>query len=147
MPPTLERRRSQQLAPLAALLAVVTGATLPVFLTGGLSVQLRSDLGFGQAGLGLAVGAFFGAAALSSAVLGRVAERVGPSVATRLSGALSGAVLLAVAAGARNFTALVALLACGGATNALAQPAANLFIARTVPQHRLGIAFAIKQSG
>ena len=31
--------------------------------------------------------------------------------------------------------------------NALTQPAANLFIARTVPPARLGMAFAVKQSG
>jgi predicted MFS family arabinose efflux permease len=55
--------------------------------------------------------------------------------------------LLGVAVAARNFAALLFWLAIGGVANALAQPAANLFIARTVRDSRLGIAFAIKQSG
>ena len=110
-------------------------------------MQLRDDLGFGESGLGLAVGAFFLAAAGSSAVLGRTAERLGPTASMRVSAACSAAALLGVAVGARSFGWLLVLLAFGGVANALAQPAANLFIARTVPAARLGMAFAVKQSG
>ena len=133
--------------PLAAVIAVVTGGSLPAFLTGGVSVQLRADLGFGESGLGLAVGAFFLAAAASSAVLGRLAERMGPTASMRVSASCSAAALLGVAVGARSFGWLTVLLAVGGVANALAQPAANLFLARTVPADRLGMAFAVKQSG
>ena len=129
------------------MIAVVTGGSLPAFLTGGVSVQLRGDLGFGESGLGLAVGAFFLAAAASSAALGRTAERLGPTASMRVSAACSAAALLGVAAGARSFASLLLMLAFGGVANALAQPAANLFIARTVPVSRLGMAFAVKQSG
>ena len=110
-------------------------------------MQLRDDLGFGESGLGLAVGAFFLAAAGSSAVLGRTAERLGPRTSMRVSAACSASALLGVAVGARSFGWLLVLLAFGGVANALAQPAANLFIARTVPAARLGMAFAVKQSG
>ena len=129
------------------MIAVVTGGSLPAFLTGGVSVQLRADLGFGESGLGLAVGAFFLAAAVSSAVLGRLAERLGPTLSMRMSASCSAAALLGVAVGARSFAWLLVFLAFGGVANALAQPAANLFIARTVPAARLGMAFAVKQSG
>ena len=129
------------------MIAVVTGGSLPAFLTGGVSVQLRADLGFGESGLGLAVGAFFAAAALSSAALGRAAERMGPTASMRVSATCSALALLGVAAGARSFGLLLVFLALGGLANALAQPAANLFIARTVPATRLGMAFAVKQSG
>ncbi len=132
---------------LASVIGVVTGGALPGFLTGGVSVQLRADLGFGESGLGFAVGAFFTAAALSSAVLGRTAERLGPSRAMQASAVVSVVSLLGVAAGARSFTTLLLWLAVGGVANALAQPAANLFIARTVEASRLGMAFAVKQSG
>jgi MFS family permease len=125
----------------------VTGGALPGFLAGGVSVQLRAELGFGESGLGLAVGAFFVAAAVSSAVLGRTAERLGPSASMRVSATCSAVALLGVAAGARSFTTLVLWLALGGVANALAQPAANLFIATTVAPARLGTAFAVKQSG
>ncbi len=133
--------------PLTAVILVVTGGALPAFLTGGVSVQLRSDLGFGESGLGFAIGAFFTAAALSSAVLGRTAERLGPRKAMRLGAACSAVALLGVAVGARTYTTLLVWLAIGGLANALAQPAANLFITRTVDEARLGIAFAVKQSG
>ena len=129
------------------MIAVVTGGSLPAFLTGGVSVQLRADLGFGESGLGVAVGSFFLAAALSSAVLGRTAERLGPTSSMRASAACSALALLGVALGARTFGWLLVLLAFGGVANALAQPAANLFIARSVPAARLGMAFAVKQSG
>jgi MFS family permease len=132
---------------LAAVIAVVTGGALPAFLTGGVSVQLRADLGFGESELGIAVGAFFAAAALCSAVLGRTAERLGPTSSMRVSATCSAAALLGVAAGARSYGTLLIWLAFGGVANALAQPAANLFIARTVAPARLGMAFAVKQSG
>jgi MFS family permease len=65
----------------------------------------------------------------------------------RVSAACSASALLGVAVGARGFGLLLLFLAFGGVANALAQPAANLFIARTVPASRLGMAFAVKQSG
>jgi MFS family permease len=110
-------------------------------------VQLREDLGFGESRLGFAVGAFFAAAAVSSAVLGRTAERLGPTSSMRTSATVSAASLLGIAVAARSYPALLLWLALGGVANALAQPAANLFIARTVDEARLGMAFAIKQSG
>jgi MFS family permease len=132
--------------PLASVIAVVTGGALPGFLTGGVSVQLRADLHFGESALGLAVGAFFAAAALSSAVLGRTAERLGPTASMRMSATCSALALLGVAAGARTYPTLLLWLALGGVANALAQPAANLFIATTAPSERLGMAFAVNQS-
>lgn len=133
--------------PLASVIAVVTGGALPAFLTGGVSVQLRADLGFGESGLGFAVGSFFATAALCSALLGRTTERLGPTASMRWAAACSALALLGVAVAARSFTTLLLWLALGGVANALAQPAANLFIATTVPAERLGMAFAVKQSG
>lgn len=132
---------------LAAVMTVVTAGVLPAFLTGALSVQVRQSLHFGEAGLGLAVGVFFLAAAATSAVLGRAAEAMGPSTSLRLSSLASAASMVAVAGLARTFGALLACLALGGMANALAQPAANVFIARTIDRSRLGLAFALKQSG
>ena len=126
---------------------VVTAGVLPGFLSGAVGVQLRAELDLGEAALGVAIGVFFTAAALTSAVLGRTAERLGPDRSMRLSGSVSAAVMLGVAGAARSYPALLAMLAVGGAANALAQPAANVFVARTIPPQRLGIAFAVKQSG
>jgi MFS family permease len=78
--------------------------------------------------------------------LGRTAERLGPVRALRVSAVWSGVAQLVIAVAARSFATLVALLAVTGAANALAQPAANLLIARALPVGRQGLAFAVKQS-
>jgi MFS family permease len=142
----LMAKRMPERRSLLAVIAVVTTGVLPAFMTGALSVQVRRDLHFGEAALGLAVGAFFLTAAMTSALFGGVAERLGPNRSMQLSGTLSAATLVMVAAVARSLTSLVAVLAVGGFANALSQPAANLFIARAVDATRLGIAFAVKQA-
>jgi len=126
--------------------AVATAGVLPVFLTGALAVQVGDDLGFDEAGLGLTVGAFFGAAALASSASGRLAERMGPPRAMRLAALVAAVSLGAVAVLARSLPALLGCLVVGGGANALAQPATNLSLARSVPADRLGLAFGIKQS-
>jgi MFS family permease len=136
----------QPLRPLVAAAAVATVGVLPVFLTGALAVQVRADLGFDEAALGLTGAAFFGAGAVASAASGRLAERLGPAGSMRLSAAVGAASLALVAVAARSFPALLACLVVGGVGNALAQPATNLYLARTVGRERLGLAFGVKQS-
>lgn len=130
---------------MAAAAAVATAGVSPVFLVGALAVQVRADLGFGEAGLGTAVGAFFGTAAAASALSGRLAERAGPATAMRLAAAVAAASLALVAL-STTFPLLLASLVVGGSANALAQPATNLFLARRLPPGRLGLAFGVKQS-
>lgn len=132
--------------PILLTIAVATAGTLPAFLTGGLAVQIRGELDFGAAGLGLAVAAFFASASLSSVVLGRVVERIGSHRGMRLASVVSAASLLGVASLARSWPALVACLVLGGLANALAHPATALSIAREVPPERQGLSFGIKQS-
>jgi MFS family permease len=132
--------------PLVATCVVVTAAVLPAFLVGALAVQIRQDLSFGTAALGFATAAFFGAAALSSFGFGRLAERLGPVGSMQASALLSALVLAAIAAFAQSYGLLVAMLAAGGLANGLAQPAANLYVARVVDLRRQGVAFAVKQS-
>lgn len=134
------------LRPLVAAAAVATTGVLPVFLTGALAVQVRADLGFDEAALGLTVAVFFGAGAAASAASGRLAERLGPSGSMRLAAAVGALSLGLVAAAARSLPVLLACLAVGGVGNALAQPATNLYLARTVGRDRLGLAFGVKQS-
>ncbi len=126
--------------------AVATATVLPAFLTGGLAVQMRGELDFGAAALGLAVAAFFMTSAVVSAIMGRVVERIGFHRGMRLA-AIGGAVsLLGVAVLARSWTGLIACLVVGGLANAIGQPAANLSLAREVPAGRQGLSFGIKQA-
>lgn len=126
--------------------AVATAGVLPGFLTGGLAVQIRGELGFGQGALGFAVAVFFAASALASAVSGRVVERVGSSSGMRLAAAVSAASLLAVSVLAGSWWGLVVCLVLGGAGNAISHPASHLLLAREVPQGRQGLAFGVKQA-
>jgi MFS family permease len=131
---------------LAGTAAITTACVFPAFLMGAMAVQVRDDLGFSETGTGLGVAAFFAAAALSSLALGRVTERRGARWGLRSSGGVSAGASLAVAGLARSLPVLCVLLAVAGAANALCQPAANLLIARHLPVHRQGLAFAIKQA-
>jgi MFS family permease len=130
---------------MATAAAVATSAVLPVFLVGALAVQVRADLGFTASGLGMTVAAFFGAASLGSTPGGRIAERLGPAAAMRVAAGLA-ALSLALLAVCGSFLALLGCLVVGGLSNALAQPATNLFLARRIDPSRLGFAFGIKQS-
>ena len=92
---SVENRGSGRRAVLLAV-AVATAGVLPGFLTGGLAVQIRGELGFGEGALGFAVAVFFAASALASVVSGRVVERLGSSLGMRLAAVASAASLLAV---------------------------------------------------
>src|SRR5215210_6113790 len=94
--------------------AVATAGILPPFLTGGLAVQIRAELGFGAGALGLLVAVFFAASALFSVVSGRVVERIGSSRGMRLSALTGACSMIAVAVLAGSWWGLVACLVFGG---------------------------------
>jgi MFS family permease len=125
--------------------AVTVASVVPVFLVGGLTVQIAGDLGFSPAGLGLAVAVYFGVGALTSVPAGAVVERYGAAVAARVAIGLSVSSMLAIAAGARNLPALLALLAIAAPANGLGQLSSNAWLAG-IPRHRQGLLFGIKQA-
>ncbi|MEU4644209.1 MFS transporter [Micromonospora sp. NPDC023814] len=130
----------------AGAVAVTIASVLPVFLVGGLAVQLGDDLGFSPAGLGLAVSVYFGVGALASVPSGRLVDRYGPAVVARCAILLSAGAMLAVATLARSYAVLVGLLALSAAANALGQLASNAALARHVPARRQGLSFGVKQA-
>ncbi|MBA2255152.1 MAG: MFS transporter [Chloroflexi bacterium] len=128
-----------------AVVATTVGV-LPLFLLGGLAVFVGEELRFGDAELGAAVGAYYLSSAVSSVPAGRLAERIGGDRAMLLGGAASTLALLIVAILARDWAGLLLAMLLGGLGNALAQLGANLALARTVPKHRQGLAFGLKQA-
>ena len=132
--------------PIVLAVAVATAGVLPAFLTGGMAVQVREELGFGSAALGLAVALFFVSASVASVVMGRVVERIGAHRGMRLAVAVSAASLLGVALFAGSWTGLVIFLVLGGLANALAHPATHLSLAREIPPGRQGYSFGVKQA-
>jgi MFS family permease len=127
-------------------LTTTIACSLPVFLVGGLAVQIGDELRFSPAGLGLAVSVYFGVSALASVPAGTLVERFGPTTMARTGIALAAACMLAIAAGARSFGALVVILGLGAAANAAGQLASNTTLSRHVPARRQGLAFGVKQA-
>jgi len=129
-----------------AAAAMTTLGALPVFLLSSQSVLIREDLDFGDAQLGIAVGAFFGAAALASFFAGALVDRLGRRFGTLVSGGLTMAVALLVAVAAQSYAVLLLLLVLAGVANAAMQMTSNLTLARSVDAGQRGLAFGIKQS-
>ena len=132
--------------PVLLAVAVATAGVLPAFLTGGMAVQIRGEMGFGSAALGLAVALFFVSSSTASVVMGRLVERIGSHRGMRLAVFGSAASLLCVSLFAGSWTGLVVCLVFGGLSNAVSHPATHLSLAREVPPGRQGYSFGIKQA-
>lgn len=128
----------------AASLGLVLAA-LPVFLVGGLAVQVRQELGFGETALGATITAFFVAAGLASIPGGRLSDALGPRRSIRVGTLLTAAalLLLAVAAG---WAGVLAALALAGAALGLTEPGIAMLLARLLPPERQGLAFGVKEA-
>jgi predicted MFS family arabinose efflux permease len=126
--------------------ATTIACVVPVFLLGGLAVQIGEDLSFSPAGLGLAVSVYFGVSALASVPSGALVERHGPAAVARAGILLAAASLVAIAGLARSYAVLLVLLAVSAGANALGQLASNSALARHVPPGRQGLSFGVKQA-
>ena len=127
-------------------LTTTVAVAFPVFLVGGLAVQVSDDLRFSPAGLGLAVAAYFGASALASLPAGALVERYGAARISRYGITLSAASMIGIAVAANTLWSLVAILALGAAANAMGQLASNTSLSRQVPAGRQGLSFGVKQA-
>jgi MFS family permease len=130
----------------ASAVSTTTVTVLPVFLVGGLAVQIGNELGFSPAGLGLVVALYFGVSALSSLPSGWLVERYGPRPTSRAAILLASGAMAATGLLAQSYLALVLTLAFSASANALGQLSSNATLARHVPPHRLGLTFGIKQA-
>jgi MFS family permease len=134
------------LGPSALAVAITTVATLPIFLTGALAVQIGEDIALTAARLGTLTALFFTTSALSSSVSGHVAERFGFTLGMRFAAGLSALACFTIALRPAWSTFLVMLLAAGFA-NSAGQVSSNLYIAQRISSTRHGFAYGIKQSG
>lgn len=134
-----------RLPPAAAAVAVTAVGMLPVYLLGGLAVQVRAEFDLGRTGLGVLVSAFFVGAAAGSLLGGRTADRLGPLPVMRV-GAWVGALALLGVAVAPGPVLLGTALVVAGAASGVGQPASNALIATAVAAHRRGTAYGAKQA-
>lgn len=130
---------------LSSVASVVTVGVFPVFLVGGLGVQLQRELHFGAASQGIAAAGFFTVAALSSRAMGSLVERIGARLAMQLAGVGSSLCLLGLAL-VGDQAWMMAVLWLAALPNSLGQPSSNLLVAQGVPVTRRGLGFGVKQS-
>jgi predicted MFS family arabinose efflux permease len=130
----------------AGAVTATVAVVVPVFLLGGLSVLIARDLHFSPAGLGALVSVYFGVGALCAVPTGRLVERYGARRTIRAGIVLAAVTMLLIAVAARSYATLFALIALAGAANGLGQLGSNLSVARSVPAHRQGVAFGVKQA-
>ena len=139
------RRRPGRLATLMAASTTIV-AVLPVFLVGGLAVQLEGDLGMSTAILGAGVATYWAVSALLSPTAGRVAQRLGSrkGMLVAVGGGL--AALSGIAFATPHWPWLFGWLAVGGVANALGHPPSNGLIVEQVAVRNRAFAFGLKQA-
>ncbi|MEV6526527.1 MFS transporter [Longispora sp. NPDC051575] len=140
--PTRAQTRRATLGGVSTTIASV----IPVFLIGGLAVQLSAELHFDPAGLGLVVATYFGGSALAGIPAGAIVERFGAAASSRAAILVAATSMLAVAALAHSYLQLVLFLLFGSVANSVGQLAANTTLAQRIPAGRQGLVFGIKQA-
>jgi MFS family permease len=120
---------------------------MPMLLVGSLAVQIRDELDFSPAKLGLATSAFLLGRAAGSVTMGRMVDRLGARKSIRIGVAGIVICVLGVASLAQNWGSLVAWMIFGGISQALIIPAVSRYLLRVISPRHLGFAFGLKQSG
>ncbi len=144
--PTVTPKAAIGWRPVVLALATDTVAILPGFMTAGLAVQIREDIGLSLTTLGISLGVFFGSAALASAPMGALVERWGWAKSLRFAAFLAALSLIAVGWLAQSAASLTAIFLVAGVAVAMAHPAANLAVARCVPLDRHGLFYGLKHA-
>jgi MFS family permease len=131
--------------------AVVLGAgttvagSLPVYLMGAIFVPMQADLQAPAWVLGVAVAAYWAAAAAVSLTSGRIVSVIGSRNATIVTLVAAGASLAGPALFLPHWGWLLGWAVLGGAANGLGHPASNALISSLVARRRTASALGIKQ--
>lgn len=129
---------------MAGLSTVVV--VLPVFLVGGLAVQMEEDLRMTATALGAAVAVFWGVSAVLSARAGSMAQRLGSRRGMLLSVIVGLVSLLGIAFATPHWGWLFCWLALAGFANALGHPSSNGLLIGQVSVRNRAFAFGLKQT-
>jgi predicted MFS family arabinose efflux permease len=134
---------------LPGLVVVSSGlvlAVLPIFMVGGLAVQIRDELGFSEAALGAAVTIAFALGAVTAPLGGRVADRIGPRHSVVIGSVASAIAMIGVSLWTRGWPQLVAYLGLAGLAIAIFDPGLAILVRRSIPDDRQGFAFGLKEA-
>jgi predicted MFS family arabinose efflux permease len=133
---------------IATLMASATTivSVLPVFLVGGLAIQLEEELGVTAAVLGASVATFWAVSALLSTTGGRLAQRMATRTGMLLSVGIGLVSMAGIAFATPQWPWLFGWLALGGIANALGHPPSNGLIVQQVGVRNRAFAFGLKQA-
>ncbi|MEV3935453.1 MFS transporter [Glycomyces sp. NPDC049804] len=131
---------------IAAAMTVQVAAVLPVFLFGGLAVQITGELGMGVSAIGWISGIYFAVTAATTVPSGRLVDRFGALVTARTAIGMSAAGLLGVAAFAHDPVMLTVFMVLCAPANGLGQLASNTVLSEWAPAGRRGLCFGAKQA-
>ncbi|MGH3651215.1 MAG: MFS transporter [Acidimicrobiia bacterium] len=125
--------------------ALVLGA-LPLFMVGGLAVQIKDEFGFSEAALGAAVTIGFVLGAISAPFGGRLADLVGPRTTLYLGSSMSVIALAGLGLLTSGWGVMVVFLCLAGLALAITDPGLAILVSRAMPAGRQGLAFGIKEA-
>ncbi len=115
-------------------------------LVGLLSVDLGNDLGFGDAGLGAAVSAFWLVTAIAAPLAGRWVDARGWPVGACVGALLTAAGLATCALLVHSWLGLLVVLAVSGIGYAFCSPTSNILVVAVVPPRRQASILGFKQT-
>lgn len=121
-------------------------AALPLFMVGGLAVQIRSELGFSESALGAAVTIGFVVGAVSAPFGGRLADMTGPKTALYIGSSLSAISLIGLGVFADDWGLLAIFLALAGLAVAITDPGLAILVNSSVSSDKHGLAFGLKEA-
>ena len=121
-------------------------AALPIFLVGGLAVQIRADLGLSESSFGAAVTAGFTVGAIAAIFGGRLADRLGPRRVLYAGATLSILSLVGLGTVVNSWASLVFVLGFSGLAVALTDPGLAILVGSAITPERQGLAFGIKEA-
>jgi MFS family permease len=146
-PAAAQRAQTTEIWPAAVGIATILSVVAPGFLAGALVVRMRSDFGFSDTALGIAIGLSYAAGALTSWPAGKLVDRIGPIAGIQLGAALAFASSLAIALFAHSAAAVVVFLVLAGLANAVGSPGAASLVRRHLSPARQGVGIGIQQAG
>jgi MFS family permease len=138
--------RRRTIAVVATASAALSVGMLPMFLFGALSGSIGPELGFGAAQTGIAVTAYYLAAAISAVPFGRVTERVGSRRALRSGVAVSAVACALAGTLATSWWQFALLLAVAGGVLPFVDTGAARAFSTAVAERRRGLAFGVKEA-
>ncbi|MDP9998445.1 MFS transporter [Pseudarthrobacter sulfonivorans] len=137
--------RSGAFGAVAGSVALTAVSVSPVFLVGAVAVQMRSELQFDAASIGLVAAIMFGTGGLLARPAGGLVQKIGSRWGTIAAAGTSMFAFLGIGM-VQDLAGLAICLAVAGIGNALSQPSTNLRISLAIARSRLGLAMGIKQA-